>query len=103
MPNIKKAWTFLGNHKYLVTLIIFLIIIGFVDKNNAIRRIKFAYEANELRNEIAKYKAGYNDSNEKLNELDNDSKAIEKIAREHYLMKAPYEEIYVIKDDKEEK
>ena len=44
----------------------------------------------------------YEENTERLNELAVDSGAIERIAREKYLMKKPNEDIYVFEEDIEE-
>ena len=55
-----------------------------------------------LRGEIDRYRAEYEENTRRLNELAVDSGAIEKIAREKYLMKKPNEDIYVFQEDIEE-
>ena len=55
--------------------------------------------ASRLNNEIEKYRAEYEENTERLNELAVDSGAIERIAREKYLMKKPNEDIYVFEED----
>ena len=44
----------------------------------------------------------YEENTERLNELAVDSGAIERVAREKYLMKKPNEDIYVFEEDIEE-
>ena len=51
---------------------------------------------------IDRYRAEYEENTRRLNELAVDSGAIEKIAREKYLMKKPNEDIYVFQEDIEE-
>ena len=55
-----------------------------------------------MRDEIEKYRKEYEESTERLNELLLDSGAIERIAREKYLMKKPNEDIFVFEEDLEE-
>lgn len=86
-------------NKYVVTLVAFGAIVGFVDENSLIRRMGYAREESRLRHEIARYRMEYEESTERLNELAVDSGAIERIAREKYLMKKPDEDIYVFKGD----
>lgn len=59
-------------------------------------------EETRLRGEIDRYRTEYEENTRRLNELAVDSGAIEKIAREKYLMKKPNEDIYVFQDDIEE-
>jgi cell division protein FtsB len=85
----------MGRHKYLITLAIFGVIVGFLDENSAIRRLGYKREIMQLNEEIEKYRAEYEESTEKLNELSSNPEMLEKIAREKYLMKKPNEDIYV--------
>ena len=86
-------------NKYVVTLVLFVIIVGFVDKNNFMRQLQYASEERNLRDEIEKYKKEYMDNTLRLNELESDSGAIEQVAREKYLMKRMNEDIYVFEED----
>ena len=83
MDKLASLWSFVRKHKYLITLALFAVIIGF-------------------RDEIEKYRKEYEENTERLNELAVDSGAIERIAREKYLMKKPNEDIYVFEEDIEE-
>ena len=53
----------------------------------------------ELESEIARYRHRYEQDQAQLRRLDTDPKAIEKIARERYFMKADDEDIFVLSDD----
>jgi cell division protein FtsB len=74
------------------------VIIVFLDENSAIRRLKYKREIMQLNEEIEKYRAEYEESTEKLNELSSNPESLEKIAREKYLMKKPNEDIYVFQE-----
>ena len=71
-------------------------------ENSVVRRLGYAREESRLRDEIEKYRKEYEENTERLNELAVDSGAIERIAREKYLMKKPNEDIYVFEEDIEE-
>ena len=98
MGNLLTIWEFIGKQKYLITILIFAAIIGFLDENSAIRRIGYTREISRLQSEIDKYRADYEENTKKLNELSSNPDAIEQIAREKYLMKKPNEDIYVFED-----
>ena len=97
MDKLASLWSFVRKHKYLITLALFAVIIGFLDENSVVRRLGYAREESRLRDEIEKYRKEYEE-----NELAVDSGAIERIAREKYLMKKPNEDIYVFEEDIEE-
>ena len=99
MDKLASFWSFVRNHKYLITLVLFALVIGFLDENSIIRRLAYAREENRLRDEIEKYRKEYEENTERLNELTVDSGAIERVARKKYLMKKPNEDIYVFEED----
>lgn len=86
-------------HKYLITLLVFAVVIGFLDENSFMRQMGYAREESRLREEIERYRKDYEENTRRLNELAVDSSAIERIARERYLMKKPDEDIYVFGSD----
>ncbi len=99
MDKLTALWHLLSHHKYLLTLAIFGILIGFIDENNIVRRIGYKREELRLKAEIERYQAEFDESTRRLNELALDSGSIERIAREKYLMKKPQEDIFVFEDD----
>lgn len=90
---------FLDHYKYLIVIVVGVVVVGFVDENSFMRRIQYELQISDLKAEIKKY----NDRNEadmrQLRELKRDPKAIQKIARERYFMKADDEDIFVLSDD----
>ena len=99
MDKLITIWSFICRRKYLITVVAFAVVIGFLDENSIVRRMGYANEISRLNNEIEKYRAEYEENTERLNELAVDSGAIERIAREKYLMKKPNEDIYVFEED----
>ena len=91
-------WTYIRKHKYLITIAAFLVIIVFLDENSLIQRAKHQQEINTLNSEITKYRKQFEDDTEKLKELTNNPEAMEKIAREKYLMKKPNEDIFIFEE-----
>ena len=53
----------------------------------------------ELEDEIAEYNAAFERDQARIRELNSNPKAMEKIARERYFMKADDEDIFVLSDD----
>ena len=91
-------WTYIRKHKYLITIAAFLVIIIFLDENSLIQRAKHQQEINTLNSEITKYRKQFEEDTEKLKELTNNPEAMEKIAREKYLMKKPNEDIFIFEE-----
>lgn len=97
--TIRKSRFF---NKYFITLAIFVVVVGFLDENSIMRRLEYTHESIRLRGEIERYQEEYEENTARLNELAIDSGAIERIAREKYLMKKPNEDIFVFEGDIEE-
>ena len=99
MDKLTSLWAFIGRHKYLITLVVFGVFVGFFDQNSLLRRAGYMREESRLRDEIERYRTEYEENTARLNELKADSGAIERIAREKYFMKRPDEDIYVFEED----
>ena len=95
MSKLMTLWKYIRRHKYLITVLAFLVIIVFLDENSLIQRAQHRQEINDLRTEIEKYRKQYEDDTERLKELTTNPEALEKIAREKYYMKKPNEDIFI--------
>ena len=89
MSKLLTIWNYIRRHKYMITVLIFIVVIGFLDENSLIQRVKHRSEISALNSEIEKYRKQYEEDTEKLKELTTNPEALEKIAREKYLMKKP--------------
>ena len=100
MDKLITIWSFICRRKYLITVVAFAVIIGFLDENSLFRRLAYEREISQLKEEIEKYRADYEENTKRLTELNSNPDAIEQVAREKYLMKKPNEDIYVFEDNK---
>ena len=98
MSKLLTIWNYIRRHKYMITVLIFIVVIGFLDENSLIQRVKHRSEISALNREIEKYRKQYEEDTEKLKELTTNPEALEKIAREKYLMKKPDEDIFVFEE-----
>ena len=98
MSKLLTIWNYIRRHKYMITVLIFIVVIGFLDENSLIQRGKHRSEISALNSEIEKYRKQYEEDTEKLKELTTNPEALEKIAREKYLMKKPDEDIFVFEE-----
>ena len=85
--------------KYALVSIIAVVLIGFVDDNSVWHHMQNKHKISELEAEIAKYTDQNQRNLQQIRMLESDPKAIEKIARERYFMKADDEDIFVLSDD----
>lgn len=99
---IDKVPPFLRN-KYLLTLIIFIIWIVFLDSNNLISRHKEMKDLRKLKADKEYYTTRIEEDRKKLHELKTSDRNLEKFAREQYRMKRPDEDLYIILSPKEER
>ena len=98
MSKLKSFWKIIRQHKYLITIGAFLLIYIFLDENSLIQRGKHQQEISNLTQEIEKYRKQYEDATQRLKELTESPEALEKIAREKYLMKKPNEDIFIFEE-----
>ena len=107
MKGLNRVKTFLLRvwhslfFKYAVVAIIGGVIVGFLDENSFYSHFKNMQRISELQEETQKYNADYRRDQARIRELDRNPKAMEKIARERYFMKADDEDIFVLSDDGE--
>lgn len=83
-------------NKYILTLLIFILWILFLDSNNLVSRYKEIKNLKKLKADREYYLKRIEEDRKKLNELRTDSRNLEKFAREEYRMKKPDEDLYVI-------
>jgi putative septum formation initiator-related protein len=91
--------SFFNRFKFYIVIILGVLIVGIVDENSFMKRIEYAYQIDDLKREIQKYDSQYKHDMQQLKELKTDPKAIARVARERYFMKADNEDIFVLSDD----
>ena len=92
------VWNFLSHYKYLIVIVVGVLIVGVIDDNSFLKRIQYDARISNLKAEIEHYEAISEENVRQLKELNSDPKAIEKIARERYFMKADDEDIFVFSE-----
>ena len=85
--------------KYIVVALVAVALIGFFDENSVWNHLRNKQRISDLEEEIEMYTERFHRDQEKIRTLDSDPKAIEKIARERYFMKADDEDVFVLSDD----
>ena len=99
MSRLNLIWRFLGHYKYAIVIVIGIAMVGFVDENSFKKRFEYEFQIKELKTEIEKYETRYMQDSSRVAELLSNPRAITKIARERYFMKADDEDIYVLSND----
>ena len=87
--------------KYVIVCVLGILIVGFLDDNSVLSHLNMMQRKSELREEIEYYETLNQKNKERIRQLEDNPKEIEKIARERYFMKAEDEDIFVLSDDDE--
>lgn len=103
--NVSKVtghlFRIISRFKYHLALGIGALIVGVVDENSFMKRIEYHYQIEDLKAEILKYNDQYHSATQQLKDLKRNPKAIARVARERYFMKADNEDIFVLSDDEQ--
>ena len=99
--NIARIWH-LWYMKYVLVCVVGILIVGFLDDNSVLSHFNMMQRKSELREEIEYYETVNQKNKERIRQLEDNPKEIEKIAREQYFMKANDEDIFVLSDDEVE-
>ena len=100
--KMQSVLSFVSRYKYWVVVVVGLAVILVFDENSLYVRWQHQRTISELKSEIAKYKKQFESDTQQLKDLESNPKAIERIARERYFMKADDEDIFVLSTDLEE-
>jgi cell division protein FtsB len=92
---MNKALKILRN-KYVIAILIFIIWVGFIDRNNLIKTFKIRKELNSLKADKEYYLQEIEETRRIRDELLNNKSSLEKFAREEYYMKKSDEEIFIV-------
>ena len=88
-------------NKYVVTLLIFILWIIFIDNYNIISQYKTYKQIRDLKETKKFYKKEIEKDSTQLYNLRNNTREQEKFAREKFLMKKKNEEVFIIKQTNE--
>ena len=101
MAAVVRIWH-LPFVKYGLVTLLGIVFVGFLGENSLMSHFRYKQHIGELSEEIKEYNERYQKDMRQIKELNRSPKAIERIARERYFMKADDEDIYVMSDDGEE-
>ena len=87
-------------NKYLITFVIFLIWIFFIDTFDILTQIKMKQELNQLKKQEEFYRTEIEKDSTMLYNLNNDPQEQERFARERFLMKKENEDLFIIREKK---
>ena len=99
---MKKVFTILTN-KYLVAFSFFVVWMLFFDQRDYFQQRDRQEELKKLETKKRYYVQEIEKTKKELTDLQNNPAALEKFAREHYLMKKDGEDLYIIEDSAAQK
>jgi hypothetical protein len=88
-------------NKYLITFIVFLVWIFFIDKFDIITQIKMNKEFKKLKEQQEFYKSEVKKDSTIIYNLNNNPEEQERFARERFLMKKDNEDLFIVREKKE--
>jgi cell division protein DivIC len=86
-------------NKYIIALVVALVWLAFFDNNNLIQQWRLRKQLIELRRDKNYYNEEIARDSTAIRELKENSEALERYARENYLMKKEGEDIFIIIED----
>lgn len=91
-----KALKIIFLNKYFITLLLFAVWMTFFDTNSLKRQKILNARIDEINDMKVFYKTEIDKNNKTIEELQTNPEAVEKLAREKYLMKRDNEDVYII-------
>ncbi|MFT4062727.1 MAG: septum formation initiator family protein [Edaphocola sp.] len=95
---MKKLFRFLVN-KYLITAVLFLLLMLFFDQNDWFTQHGREKELETIQGNIDHLKAEINTMDNNLNKLNGQNEELERVAREKYYEKKDGEDVYIFVAD----
>ncbi|MBE9663555.1 FtsB family cell division protein [Mucilaginibacter myungsuensis] len=83
-------------NKYFLSALAFVVWMLFFDKNDLISQFEYRQQVNRLRHDRDFYQKETDEVNRQLQQLTTNNSALEKFAREKYLMKKENEDVFVV-------
>jgi cell division protein FtsB len=85
-------------NKYLIATILFIVWMLFFDHNNIFLHLQYRKELNELKADKKYYQEQIDLTRKEVDLIKSNPQAMEKVAREQYLMKKDDEDVFVVKE-----
>lgn len=100
MGRINNIWYYLSRHKYLITVVIGVVLVGVVDENSVRSLVMLSMRLNEKNEELQAYEEQFERDSIRLHNFEASLKGVETIARERYKMKRADEDVFVLSTEK---
>ena len=95
MKTVSRIFRIVSN-KYFIAITVFAVLMLFVDRNNMFEQRQRQQQLNELLASKKFYKSEIENTKKTLSDLRDNPAALEKYARENYLMKKDNEDLFIV-------
>ena len=99
MGKANNIWSYFSRHKYLITIVLGVLLIGLVGENSLLHYMQLQVRLSEVTKELEEYEQQFERDSVRLRALQSNHKGVERIAREKYFMKHPDEDIFVLSNE----
>ena len=100
--KLLNIWSFIVKYKYIITIVLFVLWILFLDQTSIIYKSNLTKEIEFLKERKDFYEAEIEKNETYFQDLQTNPKTKERLAREEYYMSKDNEVVYIIKDISEE-
>lgn len=100
MGRINNIWYYFSRHKYLITIVIGMVLVGVVDENSVRSLVMLNMRLSERKAELQSYEDQFERDSIRLHNFEASLKGVETIARERYKMKRADEDVFVLSTEK---
>ena len=100
MGRINNIWYYLSRHKYFITIVVCVVLVGVVDENSVRSLVMLSMQLSEKKEQLRSYEEQFERGSIRLSNFEASLKGVETIARERYKMKRPDEDVFVLSTEK---
>lgn len=86
-------------NKYVLTLLIFGMVLTFCGEQSLLNRVQRAHEIREKEEELAAYKQAIEETNAQIEHMNASTENLEQFAREQYFMHADNEDVFIVDEN----
>ena len=102
MDRWNAIWNWVRRYvlnKYVLTLVIFAIVLTFCGEQSLLHRVERAHEISEKEEELEAYQEAIKETNAQIERMNASTENLEQFAREQYFMHADNEDVYIIEEN----
>ena len=86
-------------NKYVLTLLIFAVVLTFCGEQSLLNRVPRAHEISEKTEELDAYRQAIDETNAQIERMNASTENLEQFAREQYFMHADNEDVFIVNEN----